>query len=150
ELEEPLPLPGPEVDAHQALGKEIVAGTMATIEVRRRRFDRQVHEAELFVDADLGPDAGVAIGRPRFLFPRVVAELARPGDGVEGPEQLAGPHVEGAHEPLRVVVRGDRRALAHRRADDHDILGDRRRRVDADFTRLEVNLLALTLDGANL
>src|SRR5262245_46709574 len=106
ELEEPLPLPGPEVDAHQALGKQIVAGTMAAIEIRCRRFDRQVHEAELFVDADLGPDAGVAVGRPRFLFPRVVAELARARDGVKGPQQLAGPHVEGAYETLGVVVRG--------------------------------------------
>ena len=78
---------------------------MAAVEVRRRRFHRQVDEAELFVDADLRPDAGVAVDRPRVVLPGVVAELAGTRNRVERPEQLAGAHVERAHQALGVVVR---------------------------------------------
>ena len=83
ELEVPLALPGLQVDGDETLGEQVVAGPVPAVEVRRRRLDRQVGEAELFVDADLRPDAGVAVVRPRVLFPGVVAELARARNGVE-------------------------------------------------------------------
>ena len=51
ELVVPLPLPGLQIDADQALGEQVVAGTMAAVEVGRGRLDRQVDEAELFVGA---------------------------------------------------------------------------------------------------
>ena len=77
ELEMPLALAGLQIDADEALGEQVVAGTMAAVVIGRRRFDRQVDQAEIFVDGDLRPDAGVAVGRPRLVLPRVVAELAR-------------------------------------------------------------------------
>src|SRR6266850_156504 len=101
ELEVPLPLSGFQVDADQRFGEQIVAGPMAAVVVGRRRLDRQVHEPELLVDGDLRPDADVAVGRPRFAFPRVVAELTRPRNRVELPELLPGARVERAREALR-------------------------------------------------
>ena len=44
-------LPVAEIDAHQALAEQVVAGPLAAVEVRRRRLDRQVDQAELLVDA---------------------------------------------------------------------------------------------------
>ena len=61
ELEVPLALAGLQIDADEALGEQVVAGPVAAVEVRRRRLDRQVDEAELLVDGDLRPDAGVAV-----------------------------------------------------------------------------------------
>ena len=90
DLEVPLALAGLQIDADEAVAEQVVAGTMAAVEIRCRILDRQIHEAELFVDRDLRPDAGVAVDRPRFLFPRVVAELAGPRNRVERPQQLAG------------------------------------------------------------
>jgi hypothetical protein len=146
ELVVPLPLPGFQIDADQAFGKQVVAGTMAAVEVRRGRLDRQVNEAELFVRGDLRPDADVAVVGPRLLLPGVVAELAWTGNRVERPQQLAGAHVERPHQALGVVVGRDGRAFTHRGADDHHVLDDGRGRVDADLAGLEVDLLALGPD----
>src|SRR5262249_7642797 len=97
-----------------------------------------------------GPDTGVAVDRPRLVLPRVVAELAGTGNRVEGPEQLAGLDVEGADQPLRVVVRLHRHPLFERGADDDDVLDDGRSRVQADLAGLVVDLLALAEHGAFL
>ena len=118
ELEVPLPLAGPQIDGNEAFGKQVVAGTVAAVEVGRRRLNRQIHEAEFLVGGDLGPHARVAVHGPRVVFPRVVAEFTGPRNRVERPEQLAGARVEGADQPLGVVVRADGRAFAERRADD--------------------------------
>jgi hypothetical protein len=69
---------------------------------------------------------------------------------MERPEQLAGAHVERAHESLGVVVRADGRALAERGADDDDVLRDGGRRVPADFSGLEIDLLPGAEDDALL
>ena len=45
-----------------------------------------------------------------------------------------------AHETLGVVVGLDRQPFAERRADDDDVLGDGRRRVQADLAGLEIDL----------
>src|SRR5207247_10108001 len=134
----------------EAVAVQIVAGTMAAVQIRRRILDRQIHEAELFVDGDLRPDARVSVDRPRFFFPGIVAELARARDRVEGPEELAGPRVPCADEPLRVVMGLDGEAFTERRADDDHVLRDGRCRVKADLTGLEIDLLALADNGADL
>jgi hypothetical protein len=102
---------------------------MAAILIGAGIFDRKVDESGVFVHRNLRPDAGVAVERPRVLFPRVVAELAGPGNRVELPQLLARADVEGAHETFGVVVRDDLRAFFERRANQHDIFGDRRRGV---------------------
>ena len=146
----PLALAGLQVDADEAVAEQVVAGTMAAVEVRRRILDRQVDQAELLVDGDLRPHAGVAVLRPRLLLPGVVAEFTRLRDRVERPEQLAGADVPRAHQALGVVVRLHRQAFAERRADDDHVLGDGRRRVEADLAGLQIDLLALADDGADL
>src|SRR5262249_49193689 len=82
--------------------------------------------------------------------PRVVPELAWPGNRVELPQLLAGPRIERASEALRVVVRRHRRALAHRGADDDHVLHDERRGVHADLAGLEIDLFALPFHDADL
>ncbi len=138
----PLLLAGLQVDAHQAVAVQVVAEAMTAVEVRRRILDRQVDEAEFFVHRDLRPHAGVAVVRPRLLLPRVVAEFAGTRNRVERPQHLAAAHVVGADQALGVVVRLHRQTLAERRADEDDVLGDGGRRVQADFTGLEIDLLS--------
>src|SRR5262249_26520305 len=138
-----------QIDADEAVAVQVVARAVTAVEIRRRVFDRQIDESGVFVDGDLRPHAGVAVGRPRFFFPRVVAELAGPRNRVARPAQLPAAPVPGAREPLRVVVRLDRQAFAERRTDDDDVLGNGRRRVEADFARLEIDLFALAHHGAD-
>ena len=142
QLEVPLALAGPQVDADDAFREQVVARPMTAVVVRRRGLDRQVDETEILVDRNLRPDAVVAVDRPRVLLPRVVAEIAGQRNRVEGPQQLAGADVEPAHQPLGVVVRADGRTFAERRADDDDVLGDRGRGMPADLAGLQIDLLA--------
>src|SRR5262249_32957167 len=101
-----------DVDGDQAVTEQIVARTMTAVEIRSGIFDRQIGDPRIFVDRDLRPHAGVAVHGPRIVLPGVVAELTRPGNRVEGPEQLARADIESTHEPLRVVVRFDGEPLA--------------------------------------
>ena len=148
ELEVPLALAGFQIDARKRFGKQVVAGPMAAVVIGAGRLNRQIHEPGVFVHSDLRPHADVAVRRPRLLFPRVVAELARPRNRVELPQLLAGPSVERARKAFRIVVSRHRRAFAHRRSDDDHVLDDERRRVDANLARLEIDLLALAFHDA--
>ena len=131
------------VDRDKALGKQVVARAQAAVEIRARRLDRQIGEPELLVGGHLVPDADVAVDRPRFIQPRVVAEFAGTRDGVEGPQAFPGPHVEPADEPLGVVVSPRSAALEERRADQHDAVArDRRRGMQSDLAFREIDLHA--------
>src|SRR5205823_3280620 len=96
DLEVPLALSVLHVDGDQAIGEEIVAGTMTAVQVGRGILDRQVRQPGVFVDGNLRPHAGVAVDGPRIVLPAVAAELTRTGNGVEGPQQLAVSDVEAA------------------------------------------------------
>src|SRR5262245_9535098 len=122
DLEMPFALAGSQIYAYQTLTKEIVAWPVTTVEVRRRRLDRQVHETQLFVDTDLSPDSGVAVGSPRVVVPGVVAELAGSQDCVEGPEQPACPYIKSSHKTLGVVVGLNRHPFLMSGADNHHVL----------------------------
>src|SRR6185503_15342278 len=150
DLEVPLALAGLQVDAHEAVAEEVVARTVPAVQVRGRILDRQIHEPRLLIDRNLRPDAGVAVDRPRFFFPRLGAELAGTWNRVERPEQFAALRVPRAHEAFRVVVALHGQPFAERRADDDDVPGDRRRRVQADFSALEIDLLTLADQRAEL
>src|SRR5439155_27373001 len=89
----------------------------------------------------LSPDSGVAGVGPGVLLPGVDSELARPRDGVEDPEPLAGADVESAHVALDVFLAVRRAAGKMRGPDDHHVLRDGRRRVQADFAGDQVDLL---------
>src|SRR5206468_7102657 len=96
----PFALARLQIDAHETVAEEVVAGTVAAVEIRRRILDGQIHEAKLFIDGDLRPHAGVAVDGPRFLLPRVVSEFTGTRNRVERPEQPAAADVPRAHEAL--------------------------------------------------
>ena len=60
ELLEPDHLAGLDVETHQRIGIEIVAGTMAAVSVVGRRFSREVHVTQLVVGRERSPHTGVA------------------------------------------------------------------------------------------
>src|SRR5215203_1746856 len=149
-LEVPLADTGLQVHRDDAFGKQIIARTIAAVFVDGRRFDREVRQTGDRVDRNLGPDTGVAAPFPRAVFPGVVAELAGPRNRVEAPDLLAGLHVEGADQPLGVGAVAIAQTLEHRRADDDGVVDDGRGRVQADFALLEIELLVLADDDADL
>ena len=61
----PLANAGLQINGDDALAEQAVAGPVAAVVVAGGQFDGQIHHAELLVDADLPPHAGVAgvIGR---------------------------------------------------------------------------------------
>src|ERR1700739_497282 len=71
-LEVPLPLTRFQVHAEQALTEQIVAWTMAAVEIGCGRFNREVNQSEFFVDGDLRPDSRVAVCGPRIVVPSCV------------------------------------------------------------------------------
>src|SRR5580698_3100540 len=93
----PLSLPRLQIDADQALAKKIIARTMASIIIARRRFDRQINQSQLLVYSHLRPDAGIAGVLCRSLVPAIVADLALHRNRMENPKALAGLHIESAH-----------------------------------------------------
>ena len=82
------------IDRNDGVRIQVVARTVAAVKIRRRIFDREVHEAEIFIDGNLSPDARVARVNPRLFFPGVVPELALLRNRVEDPEPLAALDVE--------------------------------------------------------
>ena len=107
---------------------------MAAVVVAGRQFDRQVDEAELFVDATSAPTRR----RCRCRSTSPVSHVSLPNspgarNRVEDPQALAGPRVEAADVALslRLALRHD--AAGMRGADDDDVLRDDRRRVQADL-----------------
>ena len=124
-LEVPHALAGLRVDRHDRLGEQVLAGTMTAVEIVRRRAERQIHVAELLVGRHVGPHVGAAGVGPRIVAPRLVAELALLRNRVNGPQLLAGAHVEAADVAARPFL--VRRAVVNARADDDHVLADDRR-----------------------
>ena len=136
----PLAYPGLQIHAHQAVGKQIIARTMAAILIRSRVLHRQIDQPQFFIHRDLRPDARVPIRFRRIVLPRVIPEFARPRNCIELPQLPAGLHVVGAHQTLGVIARNGLRAFLERRPHNHHILRHRRRCVQADFTGLQIDL----------
>ena len=127
DLEVPALFAGLAVDRDQALGVEVVAKAVTTVEVTRRCADRKIGETELFVDGDHRPHIGIAAVAPRLVLPGLRALLSLLGDGVKDPRQGAALGVIGAHEARRrLLMCSD---VGHDRADDHGVATDRRRRA---------------------
>src|SRR6478735_12539955 len=135
-LEVPLADPRLEVHGHDALGEQVVAGTIAAVFIDGRRFHRQIREAGDRVDRDLGPHTDVAGPFPRAVLPGIVTELAGARNRVKAPDLLAGLHVEGADQTLGVGAVAIAQPLEHRRPDDDRVVDDGWRRVQADFALL--------------
>ena len=138
----PHPRAGAGVKRDDALRKEVVPRAVPAIVVVRPRFDRQVHESKLGVGAERGPHSGVARVLPRSVLPGLVAELAGPGDGVEGPQQRAGHGVVSANVPGRHLARARRASRRHRGAHHDHVAHHHGRRAGPDRRPLEVDLAA--------
>ncbi len=120
-LEVPAVLAGLRFDGNDGRGEEVVAGAHGAVEVRARVAGGEIDQAELAIRRGCLPHrAAAALPRVGIRRPGVVPELARAGDGVERPQQLA---------VLR-VVRLDAAAdaeLGAGEAGDHDAVEIERR-----------------------
>ena len=88
-----------------------------------------------------GQPRRTAAGFPALSFPRVVAELARPGNRVEAPAALAGGGIVRVEMPSRRVL-----AAGHP-GDDHVLQHERRARDARAFHRVDDLLLPQRLTG---
>src|SRR5262245_1702969 len=102
DLEMPLALSRFQIDATETFAEQIIAGTMSAVEIGGWRLDGKIDKPEFFIDRDLGPHAGVSVGRPRIVLPGVVAEFTGLGNRIERPKKFAGLHVECANLTFRV------------------------------------------------
>ncbi len=141
----PLALAGLQIHRHEAFAEEPRTRTVRAEIVARGQLDGQIGHAEIRVDADLSPRAGVAGIRPRIIQPRVVAEFAGLRDGVKNPEPFPRAHVESADVALHVGLPRRDRARFVRGADDDDVFRDHRRRVQPDLRRHRIDHLVIVL-----
>ena len=135
-LEVPAALARLAVDGDQALGEQVVAAAVAAVPVVGRRAGRQVGEAELLVGTHQAPDVRAAGDAPGLVLPGVGSDLPLLRHGVEGPELLAGPHVEAADVAGRSIV-GTERTVGDGRSDDRHVAADGRRRTDGVLAALD-------------
>ena len=77
----PLALPRFQIHSHDTLAEQAVARTMTAIKIAGRKLYRQVSQAEIFIDADLGPRADVAGVLGGIFFPSIIW-LNSPGFGM--------------------------------------------------------------------
>src|SRR5580704_5504117 len=137
----PLTLAGLKIDTNQGLAKQIVPRPVPTVEIACRGFDREIHKPELFVNADLRPHARIAGVFGGAIQPRVIAELAFFGNGMEYPKALARPNVESADVPFVVPHALGCKAFPKSRAHDHRVASHDRRRMKSyfpsDYIRLD-------------
>ena len=111
-LEIPGELARLRVEDDQGVAKQIIAGTIATPEIRGRRAEGQEDQATLGIDRRETPDVRSRAVLPAIASPRVVTDLTWPRDRVEAPYQFAGVNVPGpyvASGPFRRVLPARRR-----------------------------------------
>src|SRR5690242_675757 len=149
DLEIPFALTRFQIDTNKAFTVEVVSGPVASIKIRRWRFDGEIDEPEFFIDGDLSPDAGVAIGGPGIILPCVVAEFSRLGNRVEGPQHLTGTDIERAYLAFAVVVALDGHSFFHRHADDDDIFDHCWSRVQPGIACFQIYLLSRAMDDTH-
>ena len=118
-LEMPEAAAGAGIEGQQAIGEEVRAVAVGAIEIVFGAGGGRVQDAAFFVERKFAPDVGAADSLPGVLGPGVVAELARVRDGVKGPDDLAGAHVEGADVAGRRAV-----ALVGGGAEDQQVFKD--------------------------
>ena len=89
------------VESEERVREQVGANAAAAVEVRRRRTSGDVDDAARGVHAHSRPRVCASRGLPRVGRPRVVTELARTRDRVEGPANRARAHVVRAHVTRR-------------------------------------------------
>ena len=96
---------GLEVDGDNRIGEQIAAEAVTAIVIVGRRFDGQIGVAELGIDRDRRPHAGVAGVGVGVLLPCLRAGLAVLRHRVERPFLFSGARVERHHVAGRVAHR---------------------------------------------
>ncbi len=96
-LEVPDASPRVRVEREQRIGEQILSEPLTAVEVRRRRSERNEHDAARLVDTHLRPAVRAANAAVGVGLPCLRAQLAGQRDGVKGPSHGAGSHVERSH-----------------------------------------------------
>src|ERR1035437_6205808 len=122
----PHALPRARVEAEDGLSDLSRALPLAAVPVVARRADGDVHVAARRIHRERRPHVRVAHVLPRIVLPRVVAELAGLGDGLEAPDALARPHVERLDVARRIAVIDE--PVADAVAEHDDVAPNHRRR----------------------
>ena len=138
----PDPLPRLGVDGDQALGEEVVAETVAAVVVAGRGAGRQIDVAEVVIRAERRPDVGVARVPPRFVQPRVGAEVVALRHGPEHPPGITRPRIDPL-DPAGRCFLADHEVRDDRRRDDDVARDDRRGRDPHEVAALVVRSAAL-------
>ena len=88
-LEVPDSLPCACVQGNQALGEEIVPGSVTTEKIISRCFHRQIDEPEFQIGTQLRPCTTITCISPGLFLPGFHTKLTLLGNAVEGPFQFA-------------------------------------------------------------
>src|ERR1041385_7120910 len=129
QLEMPFARAGMKVHRHETFTVQPVAGPVAAVIIAGRQLDRKVNRLEVFVDADLSPNTGVARVGSRIVFPGLGAVFVRQRDSVEYPQTLSCADVEPTDIAFYIVLPARHSTPAVGRADTHDTPSHRRRRA---------------------
>ena len=116
ELKMPQALPRRGVERDEAVREQVVADSIAAVEIRRGRTGRHEDDAGRFVERHARPAVRAAVIGPGVLRPRAVAGFAGMRNRVERPPQRARPRIVGAD-----VAGRRRQSLADAAADDQQI-----------------------------
>jgi hypothetical protein len=96
---------GAGIESKQAIGKEIGADAVRSVEIIGGRAQGEIGDSALLIDRDLAPRIGAAYVLPGIRGPCVLALFARMRNRVEYPHHLSGKHVIGAQVAWwRIVV----------------------------------------------
>ena len=128
---------GLHVERDQARAEEVVARPESAPEVHRRAVGRDEDQSPFGVGRERRPGRNIAGRFPGVVLPRLVAELARPRQHAELPEELPGPRVVGEDVARHVFVPRLVVALLGGVADDDDAVDDDGRRRARDVALLE-------------
>src|SRR5690349_7169969 len=108
-------------EGEQAIGEEVVANAVASVEIEGGGTGGNVQNAGVGIERHARPIVGGAAGLPRVLRPSFIAVLAGMRNGVKGPARLSGAHVEGTDVPrsgrkcLRFAASHDEKVFVNHR-----------------------------------
>src|SRR5215813_1730599 len=109
------------VETYDRRRKQIVPRALSPILVARQAFHGYIRIPELFIDRKRSPRSGVPRVDIRSIQPRVFSDLALARNGMEAPQLLAGPNVEGHQVRLRELHRFRIARVFQRGRDDGDV-----------------------------
>src|SRR5580698_10125431 len=113
----PDALAGVGVESQQSICKEIIANTIAPIEIKGSRTCRHINDPSLGIQRHAAPVIGRAGGLPRRGWPCFIPELTWMRDGMEAPAKFSRANIERTN-----ISRWRGKSLGHFTAYDDEIL----------------------------